>query len=288
MTPGPLTWIADGIAARIAPGSKASILWIHGYTLDSTIWEEVWGRLPGWRHIGIDLPGHGASAPAEAGESFPDFAERLAKLALAHDVRHVVGLSFGATVALQMAIQMPRAFASLVLAAPGVGGGPADCHAQTRRRQLRHCYRQRGAGPWMTELWMTSPPDLFKGASAHPPLWERLREIVDRHSWRELETLALERWHQHRQQVAEMRRIRTDTLMLLGDDEMAAFKRTGELVRRSLPSCQRCYVPRAGHLAPLELPAIVCPLLAAVFAAAEVGNGDDALCPTRIPAPIRM
>ena len=41
-------------------GDGPAVVWIDGYTMDSTSWSELWGLLPGWRHLGIDLPGHGA------------------------------------------------------------------------------------------------------------------------------------------------------------------------------------------------------------------------------------
>lgn len=259
------TLFSDGIAGRLAPGDGETVFWIHGYTLDATIWSELWSRLPGWNHIGIDLPGHGESTPCDPCESFPKFAQRLVDLALRHNARHVVGLSFGGTVALQMAIQSPWAFSSLVLGSPGIGCGPVDRQAQTRKRQLSQCFRERGPGPWMTELWMTSPPNIFKGASRHPRLWELLRSVIDRHSWLELQGMTLQQWHQHPQQESEIRKITCPTLILLGEDDMPAFKRSGELLCRWIPTCQRVYLPHAGHTALLEAASSVSALMDAMF-----------------------
>ena len=36
-------------------GPREPILWIHGYTLDSNSWQEMWELLPEYTHIGIDL-----------------------------------------------------------------------------------------------------------------------------------------------------------------------------------------------------------------------------------------
>jgi pimeloyl-ACP methyl ester carboxylesterase len=30
-------------------GRGPAVLWIHGYTMDSSVWAELWERLPGWR-----------------------------------------------------------------------------------------------------------------------------------------------------------------------------------------------------------------------------------------------
>ena len=51
----------EGFAVRTAgtPLSGPAVVWIHGYTMDSSTWEELWALLPGWFHIGVDLLGHG-------------------------------------------------------------------------------------------------------------------------------------------------------------------------------------------------------------------------------------
>ena len=49
------------IYCRQAPGSADKVLWVHGYTMDSSLWQPLWDELPGWHHFGIDLPFHGTS-----------------------------------------------------------------------------------------------------------------------------------------------------------------------------------------------------------------------------------
>src|SRR5262245_51575468 len=108
------------------PGESDKVLWIHGYTVDSTVWQDLWALLPGWHHIGIDLPGHGGSRQLQDGEDLPSLGRDLGQLALEHDVRHLVALSFGTVIALQIAIEFPTSFASMVLGAPALAGGPQD------------------------------------------------------------------------------------------------------------------------------------------------------------------
>jgi pimeloyl-ACP methyl ester carboxylesterase len=260
---GPVA-IGAGIAARIAPGGGEAVLWIHGYTLDSSIWDELWGYLPGWRHIGIDLPGHGASHPPAVGEDLGGLARRIGDLALQHNVRHVVGLSFGGMVALQVAIERPNAFASLILGSPALGGGPQDRHAQACNLELMRLFRGHGLGPWLAERWLRSPPDIFAGASRHPPLFEQLRAVVHRHGWLELrDPSSMQRLTQHRQTAAGLRRINAATLVIIGEHDMAAFKRCADIIQRSIPGCARIYIPSAGHLGLLEAASAVHPLIAA-------------------------
>lgn len=249
-----LTELADGIAGCVAEGPGDTVLWIHGYTLDSSSWEELWRRLPGWRHVGIDMPGHGNSRPMMAGEDLPAMARRIGRLALDQGARHVVALSFGATLALQVAIEFPEAFATLILGSPALGGGPQEAEVGVRYEELKLLYETAGAGRHMRELWMTSPPNIFKGAEHNPPLWEKLCDIVGRHTWAELRDSHMRVLGTHAQREEELRRIGAASLVLVGDNEMHAFKRCAELIRRAIPNCRRVYLPDAWHLCMLEEP----------------------------------
>jgi pimeloyl-ACP methyl ester carboxylesterase len=261
MTRAPLINWGDGFAARVVSGGPDAVLWIHGYTLDSSSWLPVWDLLPGWTHIGVDLPGHGSSLPLKDGESLPSLARRLWTLAARHDVRHCVALSFGTLVATQMAIERPDALATLVLAAPALGGGPQENGVGVRYQELITTYRQRGFGPHLRARWMTSPPDIFKGAEARPELWARLWRLVGRHPWWELADDSFARFANHPQTQSELRRIGAPTLVLIGDNELAAFKRCAELIRRAIPAVHRTYLPEAGHLCMLEQPELSAPLI---------------------------
>jgi 2-succinyl-6-hydroxy-2,4-cyclohexadiene-1-carboxylate synthase len=246
---------------RVAPAPGEKVLWIHGYTFDSSIWQALWTRLPAWHHIGIDLPGHGASEAIQAGESLPDLARRIARLVSAEGVRHLVGISFGGAVALQVAVETPAALATLILGSPGLGGGPDAPHAAARTAALTRLYEERGAGPWMTELWMQWPPDIFKGAAAQPELWAELQAMIDRHQWRELHDRAMRSLMGYPQPERDLRRIRAATLILIGEHDMDAFKRIGELIRRAVVGSRREYIGGAGHLGMLEAPDVVGPLM---------------------------
>ena len=230
-----------------------AILWIHGYTMDAGIWTRLWERLPRWRHVAIDLPGHGASPPLPPGVDLPALGDAIARLARAEGAHHLVGLSFGGTVGLQVAIQDPEAVCTLVLGSASLGGGPEDPHTRTRSRELARLYEERGPGPWMTDLWMRSPPDIFRGAASQPALWIELRAIVERHSWGELADQRMRGLAGHPQAERDLRRVRARTLVVVGEDDMEAIKRCGELIRRSIPGARRVYAP-CGHLSLLEWP----------------------------------
>jgi pimeloyl-ACP methyl ester carboxylesterase len=250
-----------------AAGHGPAILWIHGYTMDSTLWRPVWELLPGYRHIGVDLPGHGSSGPLCPGETLPGLAARIAEVAAAEQARRVVALSFGSCVALEFAAANPDRIDRLVLAAPTVAGAPAAAGAARREMQLLSLHRIAGPGPHMTQLWMTSPPDIFRGTEQHPDLRASVRRVIDRHRWAEMKTGAMRTLAAHVQTDAVLGRITAATLVLIGDQDMPAFAANASRLAAVVPSCTLVTVPQAGHLCLLERPATVAESLRAHLAA---------------------
>lgn len=246
--------LVDGLAGRELPGEGDAVLWIHGYTLDSGSWHELWRSLPGWRHLGVDLPGHGASRPLREDDLLPSLARSLGEAALARGCRHLAALSFGTLVALQVAIEHPTAFRSIVLGAPAVGGGPQDPEAERLYERLHRLYRERGPGDHLRAAWMDRTSPIFRGIDRGSPRWRELVERVGRHGWRELGGDAMLRLTRHRQRETALRRIETPVLVLLGEEDMAAFQRCGEIVRRAARRARRVHLSGVGHLCMLEAP----------------------------------
>lgn len=240
----------------------SGVLWIHGYTVDSSIWDELWSLLPAWSHYGIDLPGHGKSPRLKAGTTLRDLGRQFADAAIKRGVQHVVGLSFGSMIALQVAMDLPGAFETLTLAAPALGGGPVDRDVGLRYMELSNLYQQRGPGPWMTELWMRCPPDTF--AHASDELWAKLAAVIDRHTWFELgcpeaSFAALVR------QSQDTRPLTLSTarpLLMIGEYELPAFHETAAILRRIRPDARLVELPGAGHLCLLHDPREAARLLA--------------------------
>jgi pimeloyl-ACP methyl ester carboxylesterase len=256
-------------AVRESGDRGPAVVWVHGYTMDSSVWDELWSLLPGWHHVGVDLPGHGRSRPLAPGERMRDLGRQVAGVCARHGARHLVGLSFGSTVALQAAIEAPGALSSLVLGAPAVAGAGTDPAAEVRYAQLAQLYARFGPGPHMTTLWMSSPPDIFRGLRQHPRRWERLRTVIDRHRWQELTDGAMRSLAEHVQSPAELARIEAGTLVLLGAADMPAFRRSAAVVSRCVARCRAVEVAGAGHLCLLERPEVVAPVIAGHLRAAE-------------------
>lgn len=250
----PLVKVSDRLAARLSPGPRDKVLWLHDYALDSSCWGELWELLPGWYHIGLDLPGHGVSLPPRPKETLPEVARSIVRVALAHEARHLVALGFGTTIALQMAIENPCLFSSIVLASPALGGGPFEDGMICLYRELVTMFRLYGFGPYLRERLMQPPSVLFSGAARRPELWGRLWRIVGRHGWWDLVDGTLLRLMDQPQSIAQLRRIEARGLVIVGEQDFAASGKCGTLIRDALPSGQYLELSGAGHLCLLEDP----------------------------------
>ena len=242
-------------------GGNELVLWIHGYTMDSSIWEELWTLLPEWSHLGLDLPGHGASRAIHDEEDLRSLADTVASHAAREGARHVCALSFGTVLALEMASLHPHLFDTVVLAAPSLAGGPEEPSIAQRYRELAALYRRRGPGPHMAALWMRSPPDVFKGLDAHPSVKDHMTRVATRHTWGEMEGLAMWRLTTPPQREHQLARITADVLTLVGEEDMQAFKDSADLILQWVPRSARILLPSLGHLCLVEAPDRVAPLI---------------------------
>ncbi|MEV8566885.1 alpha/beta hydrolase [Streptomyces sp. NPDC051322] len=254
------------LLATTTYGSGPAVLWIHGYTMDSSTWQPLWQLLPGHRHIGVDLPGHGRSGPVPTGLTLPGLAAALAELARDEQASRMVALSFGSLVATQLAVDEPALLDRLVLAAPTLGGAPAEPHAKRRYQELTMLRRLAGASAPLADLWMTSPPDIFRGTEKHPELRARLRSVIARHSWAELDNGAMQTLTAQSHTPSDLARIKARTLVFVGDEDMPVFTANARLLRDTVPDCRLRTVTGTGHLPLLERPEAVAADLAAQLA----------------------
>jgi pimeloyl-ACP methyl ester carboxylesterase len=146
-----LTVQADGgvrLALREWPGEGPSILLLHGLASSSHIWDLVAPRLaPRFRVVAYDQRGHGLSGKPSSGYGFDrliaDAATVIRTLGLGRPL--IVGHSWGANVALQLAVERPATVSGDIL----VDGG-----FQSMRDRM----------DWRTARTTLAPPQL-KGMS---------------------------------------------------------------------------------------------------------------------------
>ena len=244
--------IGGGVVVHEQPGPGTPVIWIHGYTLDTTSWREMWGRLPGYHHYGLDLPAHGASADIGEGEDLGVLGRRVAAFCRAEGIRHVVALSFGTLTALQAALEEPEWFEAMVLGAPTIAGGPSDPDVAASYWRLNQLYRVVGPGPAMQAAWMSCIA--WRGIDELPALREELGAIVARHRWTEIADWGITRLLQPPQAEADLARIQAPVLVLIGDRDLAAFHAASDILVATLPRCRRVTLDQTDHLCMLQSP----------------------------------
>lgn len=107
---------SEGIAWREA-GHGRPVLLLHGVGLNADAFEpQIRGLSPGHRVIAPDLPGHGESDPLPADAGLEDYVAAIAEFVTGLGVAPlpVVGHSFGAMVALGLALARPELVGALV------------------------------------------------------------------------------------------------------------------------------------------------------------------------------
>jgi pimeloyl-ACP methyl ester carboxylesterase len=266
--------INGDITARVRFAAAAPVMWIHGYTLDSGIWSRLWDLLPGWSHVGIDLPGHGGSPPLAPDEDLPALAERVGRLAVELGVRHLVALSFGTTLAIEIASRYPGMMQTLILGAPSLAGGPHDPDTRLQYRKLLQQHRQPRPGPHLRAIWMQDSSEIFRHARRWPELWQQLWETVGRHRWSELQDGSMQRLMSHHQDDALLQRITAETLLLVGEHEMPAFQACAAQIQAIVPRCRRVEIPAVGHLCLLEAPDTASTLIGAHLSASNATSAQ--------------
>lgn len=264
----------DGLAV-IEHGRGTGLLWLHGYTMSAAVWPPLWRHLPGRRHVAVDLPWHGGSRPLRTGEDRAALADLLVRRALEAGVRHVVALSFGTVVALEMALRHPHAFTSWTLAAPSYAGGPQERAIERHYLDLMLLHRRAGSRARTAALWMSCRP-IFDGIAARPAAHAALAAVIGRHAWDELDGTGMRRLLEPRQAVTRLASVTAPLLVLVGDGEIPAHRACAETISASAPRGVLRVLPGTGHLVLLEEPRAALDVVGAHLAAAESGEPPGA------------
>jgi pimeloyl-ACP methyl ester carboxylesterase len=253
----------DGLSVT-AVGQGPGVLWLHGYTMRSAVWRPLWERLPGRRHVGLDLPWHGDSRGLLPGEDLATLADTVVAHANREGVSHIVALSFGTVLATEIAARHPTSFSSWTFAAPALSGMPHEPAVARRYRELATLYAAKGAGRHMTELWMSVPPGIFAGVAERPDVRQWLSDIIDQHRWDELTNGAMRQLVARRQRADELARLAAPPDVIVGEFDLL----THRACARSLALAARSRVhvmAGCGHLALLEEPESAATLLGDVL-----------------------
>jgi pimeloyl-ACP methyl ester carboxylesterase len=235
---------------RVGVG-PALVLLHGGFGFDSQSWRRQLDSLcDEFTVVAWDMPGCGRSADPPETFRFSDFADCLATFigALGLERPHLLGLSFGGALALELYRWYPAIPRSLILASAYAGwAGSLPTEAVEQRKQ--HVLRALDLPP---ELWAREWSSTMLSASAPT-------EVVD-------EVVAsLSTFHPLGQRVLfhafgdqdlrdVLSRIAAPTLLLYGDRDVRSPVSVGEELHARIPSSQLVVLPGVGHVSNLEAP----------------------------------
>ena len=232
-------------------GAGPPLVLLHGAPGDSRAWHpQLDGLADEFTVIAWDAPGHGGSSDPPESWRLPDYADCLAGMinGLGLERPHVLGLSFGGALALQLFGRHPRLPASLVLAsayAGWAGSLPAEVVEERLQRVLRDSEREPEpvAREFATTLFDdNTPPQLVEElvaimAEFHPVGWRTVSRGLAESDLRAL-----------------LPRVDVPTLLLYGDADKRSPLAVARDLKAALPGAPLVIIPGVGHMTNLEAP----------------------------------
>ena len=119
----------ENVSRGTPTAKEPTIVFIHGAGISSWMWRQQLASLVGFKGLAVELPGHGASrAPWISVPDAADAVARVIKNEVPGGKAHVVGLSLGGVVALQLLAQDPDTVDQMLVSgtlATGIAGARA-------------------------------------------------------------------------------------------------------------------------------------------------------------------
>jgi pimeloyl-ACP methyl ester carboxylesterase len=247
----------EGVALHVeVAGAGETVVLLHGHTLDLRVWDDLVTALVlrGWRAVRYDQRGHGRSGSPPVGYRWGDHAADLAAVldATGGAAAHLVGLSKGGGIALELALRRPELVRSLVLVATLVPDHPLSEELRASFRELARRIHADGVQPALRQAWLTHP--LLASAHATPGARERLEAMVL--TFPAGEYLAATRDAPDRDWRLSDRlgEVAIPTLVVVGERDIADFRTMADTLAAGVPGGRLEVVAGSGHLVPLERP----------------------------------
>ncbi len=240
-----------------ARGAGEALVLIHGSVIaDSYV--PIMGEPPlsHFRLIRYRRRGYGGSTHSAPPVSIRDQAADCMALMrhLGVERAHVAGHSYGGAIAIQLALDFPRAVHSLMLLEPAlVFKVPASARLSEQMLPMRvkyECGDRTGALEHFMEV--VEGPAWRNAADAVAGAWQMA--VADADNFFQIEGAALLEWSFG---PDDARRIKQPILAVVGADTAAVFRETHELTLSWFPKAEPVVIPGATHMLPLVQPRAV-------------------------------
>jgi YbgC/YbaW family acyl-CoA thioester hydrolase len=234
-------------------GQGPTILFIHGYPFDHTMWRHQLDELEGYRRIAPDLRGMGQSDAPDLGYSMAIYAADLAALLDTLGENEVVlcGLSMGGYVAFEFLRSWRSRVRGLVLMDTRAEADSPD--GRRARDAAAALAREQGSAAIAESMLprMLSPATREES----PATVERIRAMMTRTPVPGIVgALAAMRDRPDSESLLPTL-VGLTTLIVVGESDGITPPDQARAMAQTIPGARLAVIPRAGHLPPMEQPA---------------------------------
>jgi pimeloyl-ACP methyl ester carboxylesterase len=222
---------------------------VHCMLASGSYWAPIAAEIPEITLTAFDLPGQGRSGVYDGTEDYQKLATQILASFISHPV-DLVGHSFGATVALRLAVAAPAAVRSLTLIEPvlfAAARGTPEWAAELAEHALLHDLgasgrlheaAQRFVGRWGATPWDSLPPAHQDAMAERMALVDASADASMDDNGRILRPDGLEA-------------IDAPVMLIEGADSPAIVHRINEALAARLADVGTARIPGAGHMAPM-------------------------------------
>jgi 3-oxoadipate enol-lactonase len=234
-------------------GDGEPLLLIHAGVADRRMWDDVWPALTArFRVVRPDLRGYG-DTPLPDGPFVYAADMRELLRALEIERAHVIGVSMGGGVAIDLAIAHKELVDRQVLVAAGVPGWEFGPEIKARWEEEAAAFEagDLDRAAWINvEMWLDGP--MRTADQVDPTLRRRVFEMQRRAlEWENDNAKGGWLVEDRRDRLGE---IAAPTLVLVGELDQPEMLAMGQHLASAIPNARFETMPRVAHLPPMEAP----------------------------------
>ncbi len=243
---GTLTLGKDALHYEVSSSGEALVL-INGGAMDLRQWDAQAQAFAGeFQVIRYDARGWGRSPlPSESYSQWDDLRALLDHLGV--ERAHVLGQSYGGSIAIDFALMYPERVRSLVLVGPALGGFAWSADFLARNRRLLE------AGSRTRVEQVLEDPHFLPGARANAALASRAKELLRSNAQIFEIPVVLAAWLEP-PAIERLEEIRAPTLVLVPELDHPDLFAVADVLQARLADCERRVLPGVGQMAHLEDP----------------------------------
>ncbi len=240
-----------GVDIRVEEaGQGQPIILLHGFSGDKHVWDESWEMLSrNHRVLRYDLRGFGESE-SKNDEPF-SHSDDLFQIVNSLEIEccNLLGISMGASVALNYSLNYPESVNRLVLTSPGITAWEWSDSWNESWNEIKSIARTNGIQD-AKDMWYMHP--LFQSTRLREHSKKKLIESMKKYSgshWvsgdAEIESLP---------DLERVPFLKPPTLLLSGTDDLLDFQLIASAIHELAPSVKRLNYESAGHMLNFEFP----------------------------------